>query len=152
MKHHFISAIILFFLNLTVSNSNAQSIFKGVSVNISPSIIIMEEYSTIDLHENNHHLLLQKSFDYKNDATFILPVTDENSKVFHVLYQTDFSGKLIFLAVSNNLLKWFVCEEKPMYSFDLCVKKIDCAFFPVKCTDEVIECVMQRLRFCYQNH
>jgi hypothetical protein len=145
------SVIILFFLNLTVSNPYAQSIFKGITVNISPSIIIMEEYTTLDLHENNHKFLLQKSFDYKNDATFILPLTDENSKVFHVLYQTDFSGKLIYLAVSNNLLKWFVCEEKPMFSFDLCIKKMDCTFFPEKCIDEVIECVMQRLRACYES-
>ena len=152
MKHHFTPVFILFFLSLTISNSFAQGFFKGNSVNVNPSMVIIEEYTTIDLPENNHKFLLQKGFDYKNDATFILPITDENSKVFHVLYQTDFSGKLIYLAVSNNLLEWFLCEKKPMMSFDLCVKKMDCAFFPEKCIDEVIECVIQRLRACYESH
>ncbi len=126
----------------------AQGFLKGLPINIPPEVIIIENYTAVGSHSNNTLFPTKKEFDYHNKETYLLPVTKEASTIFHILYQTDFSGKITFIGLSNNLLEWFLCEKKPIMSFDFCVKAIDADRFPNQYINEFIDCIMQRIQNC----
>jgi hypothetical protein len=126
----------------------AQSFYKSEKFTISPTQIIIDNYTIIDLKSLKGPSLSSNVFDKNNVYTHLQNINDVNGASYQILYQTDFSGKLTMMSFSNNLSSFFSCNGKPMMAFDFCISNINENNFPEKTTEEIINCIMARLNNC----
>lgn len=111
---------------------------------ISANQILTGSYTKIELcavFQNN-------LFDSKNPYTYLEILNDENGVVYHILYQTDFSGLINHISISNNLTEKFNC--RPKIYFCSCIKKINQQHFDSVKTTAIIDCIMSQLNLCVE--
>ena len=140
MKLSIIISFILFF-----QISYAQSYFKSSSSTISPTEIIISNYTNIKLDGSNLKESIVNIFDYKNVYTTLQLINDNVGNIYHIIYQTNFDGKIIFLAFSNNLQKIITNPNKPSFQFQKCIKQINEGFSSTQVSQDAITCVLNRL-------
>lgn len=126
----------------------AQTFYKSEKSTISPSQVIIENYTTMELKSLKEKSAVSTSFDKNNLYTYLQNIRDGNGATYQILYQTDFIGKLTLMSYSNNLTNFFSCNAKPMMGFDFCISNINENNFPEKTNEEIINCIMARLNNC----
>ncbi len=144
----FIFPIMLLATNLTIS---AQQFTAGEQVIIKTSQVIIENYVIVKLSKEIIDESMANRFDVSNPYTYLQVVIDAFGKKSHILYQTNFSGKIIFLCYSNNVSGLFNKKNKPMFLFTRCLNAVNKNISPVQITDAVIGCMIDRLNYCFEN-
>jgi hypothetical protein len=132
---------LIVFLSIIVQNTYGQVFFKTTASAISPASVIIENYYAIKFDAKLPTPVFQKD----NIYTYLQQVRDRNGIAYHIIYQADFSGNLSFLAYSNNLLKIFTDEAKPMIGFLKCMTGMKDQFSGVEGQRIAIDCVIKRL-------
>lgn len=127
---------------------NAQLYVAGEFSAIKTQQVIIENYTSVKLVKEFREAMPVPSFDPKNPYTFLQLVMDEKGNNYHILLQTNFSGKLEYLAYSNNLSALFNKKDKPMFLFLHCLKEMDKHALSVQITGAAIKCIIDRLNYC----
>ena len=132
-------------LNLLLSNVFAQHFSLGIETIRSPGEIMINNYTALpfSIEGKENHV-----FDQNNLYTYTIVVKDEQGLVYHILYQTDFLDALQYLAISNNLLKYFDCENNPIRNWHSCLHKTTADDLPSEVIKNKIYCIMSRLNSC----
>ena len=129
---------------ILLSNLNAQKIFKQQLRLAEPAQLIMSNYTAIKFCND----LGPQKFDINNPYTNLQLLIDEQEKVSHILYQTDFSGNISFVALSNNINERFNCDNTGLLRFCSCIKKIDAHIFDSEKSEGMIDCILSQLNLC----
>lgn len=146
MKYLFYATVIL-----TTSfnkSATAQYYYKAQQYNITPSQILIENYTSVGLSSDDTKALHFNEFDITNPYTFIQAITDNAGQMYHIIYQTDFVGKLFFLGYSNNLSSIFNNPEKPVMRLLYFLKNIKENLNTSESSTIAINCMIERLNYC----
>ena len=130
---------------MTFTNSIQAQYYIAEKEMIPPSIILIDQYQPLGAGSFGHW---QNNWDVKNIYTRVVAIRDEQGRLFHILYQEDFSGNLSFFSYSKNLVPIFERADKPMQQFDQCIKQQMGVLKMLREAETVIECFMQRLAYC----
>ena len=141
MKFYFLLFICLIFR----TDSNGQEFIKGINSITSPLFVNLNNFIQVKIESNGTEF----SFEKENPYTNILLVINQNQESFQILYQTNIWGDLSYLALSNNLYSYFDCPQKLDLSFFTCIKKARSSVLKSNIIDEQINCVIERLNWCY---
>ena len=142
--------IITIILLIIIQSTSAQTFFKATNSTISTNEIILSNYSVLKLDAGLLKEKLLNVFDYKNVYTTLQLIKDNSGNIFHVLYQTNFEGKIIFLSYSNNLQKIIINPNKPSFQFEKCIKQINEGFSSSQVSQDAINCILNRLNYSSQ--
>ena len=141
MKFRFLFILLL---SLNWGTIFSQSFEKQQQTNAVASQIILNNYTALSLEVGKKPV----AFDLSNTYTYIQPVNDKLGNVYHILFQTDFFGKLNYIALSNNLNEIFNCEKKSLIGFYACIKNIGKSFISTEIIDAIINCILNRINYC----
>lgn len=131
--------------------SYAQQFTAGEQVLIRPSQVIIENYVIVKLSKEIIDEPNANRFEVSNPYTYLQTVLDAAGKRSHIVFQTNFFGKILFLSYSNNISGMFNKKGKPMNLFIRCLNKVNDHISPVQITEAVIGCIIDRLNYCYEN-
>jgi hypothetical protein len=143
--------LINFFLLFDISHTNAQQFNTADQSIIKPSQVIIDNYTVINLSKEIIDNSMANRFDLNNPYTYLQIVKDENSNSYHILFQTSFEGKILFLSYSNNLSALFNKKEKPMFLFTRCLKEINNQLSSIQVINAAVKCIVERLNYCSDN-
>lgn len=141
-----IVAILLLLGYTTMAHS--QYFTKAELFVISPGQVLPENYTTINLGAEVITDETANLFQSNNPETRLQVISDISGNRYHILLQTNFSGKITYLAISNNLEQAFNKREKPMFLFNQCIKQLNSYNSPQQNIEAAIQCVMKRLEYC----
>jgi hypothetical protein len=141
-----IIGMVFLLLNNTVLLS--QAFFKAQQSAIMPTQVLFENYTMLMLPEGNGKDLALNRFDNRNPYTFIQLIRDREGREYHILFQTDFFGKILLLAYSNNLHPVFNRKEKPFFALQHCINSLNSSLFSLENSASAINCILQRLNYC----
>lgn len=130
---------------------SAQQFSTGELSTIKPSQVIIENYNLVNLSKEIIEDPMANKFDVSNPYTYLQIVIDARSNRFHILFQTSFTGKILFLSYSNNLAGLFNKKSKPMFLFMRCLKEINNHISSIEIIDATVKCIVERLNYCYDN-
>lgn len=139
------------FLSVNNGNSQAQQFTTGELSTIKPSQVIIENYVPVKLSKEMQEDQNANRFDISNPYTYLQVVTDVFGSRYHILFQTGFTGKLLFLSYSSNLSVLFNKKNKPMFLFNHCLRKVNNYISSIQIIEETIKCILERLNYCYEN-
>lgn len=148
MKHYLKPVICSIFIFMNLTDTSGQAFTKSRQSVILPSQILPENYSMIQLPEEKGGDPSLNRYDNGNPYTYLQLITDRSGKIFHILFQTDFLGKITLLAYSNSLYGVFNNREKPIFRFHSCIKNINRYVFSVQNAEAAINCILERLNYC----
>ncbi len=151
MKKLILPFIFFVFLSGSCKNIYAQQFSVGELSTIRPSQVIIENYSVVNLSKEIIEDPMANRFDVNNPYTYLQIVHDAIANRYHILFQTGFTGKVLFLSYSNNLSALFNKKTKPMFLFIRCLKEINNHISSIQIINAVIECILERLNYCYDN-
>ena len=135
-------------ITFIICPATAQTFNKANQMSIFPSQVLIENYTIVPLSQDNPGPPPENLFDIKNPYTFLQVISDKNGREYHILYQTDFFGKILFLAYSNNLSPVFNNKEKPFFGWQLCIRKLNQSIFSLQNSDVAVNCMLERLNYC----
>jgi histidinol phosphatase-like enzyme len=135
--------ILIFFL--LIAKAYGQRFAKTNETITPPGNIIISNYFPIEWSSIEP---VKSLFDINNNYTYMVIVSDKQDGIYHILYQTDFSGNIIYIGLSNNLTDFFYCTNHPMTGLFSCVKKNDGMFLPAEISEKIISCIISRLNCC----
>ena len=146
----FINSFILLML-IDINFINAQQFSTAEQSTIKPSQVIIDNYTVINFSKEIIDNNMANRFDLNNPYTYLQIVKDENLSSYHILFQTSFEGKILFLSYSNNLSGLFNKKEKPMFLFTRCLKEINNQLSSTQVIDAAVRCIVERLNYCSDN-
>lgn len=126
----------------------SQQYVAGEMMLIKPYQVIIENYTGVKLVKETSEKSNTPAFDMNNPYTLLQQLTDEKGNNFHILLQTDFLGKLVYLAISNNLSALFNRKDRPMIFFQNCMKEMNHYVLSVQVTAAAVNCIVDRLNYC----
>lgn len=133
---------------LMINKIQAQQYSSTELSTIKPIQLLIENYTRIILSKEMIDDGMANQFDINNPYTYIQLLSDATGNIYHIIYQTNFSGKIMFLAYSNNLSRLFNKPDKPMFLFQHCLKEVNNHLSPVQVTTAAIKCLIDRLNYC----
>ena len=133
------------------NNIYAQQFSTGELATIKPSQVIIENYSPVKLSKEIIDDVMANRFDINNPYTYLQIVNDAAFNRYHILFQTGFTGKILFLSYSNNLSALFNKKNKPIFLFTHCLKEINDHISSIQVVDAVVTCILDRLNYCSDN-
>lgn len=139
----------LTFLLLSVLTGNspaAQTFLRAGTMRPDPAAIIPDQYAVLKLPDADVDDGRINSWDSRNPYTYIELLTNQRGEVFHILYQTGFTGRMMFLGVSKNLEKSLLAREKPQLGFRECLGRINRSDPPLITSESAIDCIMRQLQ------
>jgi hypothetical protein len=126
----------------------AQNYFRGEQTVVQPLQLMIDNYTPITLGKEIANEPNGNRFDKSNPYTYIQLIRDSYGKDYQVLFQSNFSGKILFLAYSNNLSAIFNNKEKPLNVFVNCIRNVNDHVSPVQNIEAAIKCIIDRLNYC----
>ncbi|MEO6489544.1 MAG: hypothetical protein ABIO04_06360 [Ferruginibacter sp.] len=126
----------------------AQEFTRGELSLIKPAVVIISNYTPVSLPKDVIEDMLANQFDIKNPYTYLQVVLDPKGNSYHILFQTNFWGKILFLSYSNNISPLFNKQGKPMFLFSRCLKDINNHISAVQILEAVLNCMIGRLNYC----
>lgn len=138
-----VSTVFLVFLCFNIL---AQKFCKRFSTIISPDLISIEQYSALQMENNNTEMKFNKQSPY----TYILLINDNQHQQYQLLYQTDIWENLSYVALSNNLFSVFECNNDNWLSFWKCSKTAASSVLRSVATDQKLSCIVERLNDCVE--
>lgn len=142
--------IITIIMLIAMQSTFSQTFFKSTNSTIFTNEIILSNYTILKLDAGSLKEKSLNSFDYRNVYTTLQLIKDNSSNIFHILYQTNFEGKIIFLAYSNNLQKIITNTNKPSFRFDKCIKDINEGFSSTQVSQGAVNCILNKLNYSSQ--
>jgi hypothetical protein len=139
---------LIFLISSGTQISKAQTFNKGNLSPISTGQIIQENYLTIRLNPEQVADPKANLFDISNTDTHLQVLIDNSGRKYHILLQTNFTGRVTFLSISNNLSIIFNKKDKPMFIFDNCIQDLNTFILPKQNIETAIKCVIERLEYC----
>lgn len=124
--------------------SKSQLYFKKNWLMISNDQLVINNYSTLKING----LVLNFNFNTKNPYTYMLLIGDELGKTHQLIYQTNFTGKLEYIGLSNSIYNKFKCVEMPTWKFNNCINQTDITLLNSIFIDEIIDCILMRINDC----
>jgi hypothetical protein len=141
----------ILFLSLACSGSGSlmsQTFSYGELSLIKTQQVLIEQYTGIQIPKPGADEPMLNRFDNGNPYTYLQVVKDVKNNSYHILFQTSFMGKLLFLAFSNNLGNVFNRPDKPMFFFSRCMKEVQQYILSMQIADAALKCVLARLNYC----
>ena len=135
-------------LLIIITGTQAQTYFRGLQTIVQPSQVIIDNYTGIVLGKRAGNEPGLNQFDRSNPYSYLQVVSDNGGKDYHILFQTNFSGKILFLAYSNNLSPVFNNAGKSMNVFLNCIRQVNDFVSPVQNAETAINCIIERLNYC----
>ena len=151
MKKIIRSLLILFVVFGINFKLPAQQFNTGELSVVKTSQVITENYTAINLSKEIIDDVNANRFDLSNVYTYLQIVNDLSGNKYHILYQTNFNGKILYLSYSNNLSAIFTKREKPMFLFIRCLKNINNHISSVQVMNDAIGCIIDRLNYSFEN-
>lgn len=135
------------FLLIMAMNFNAKSQIYSIGENstVSPKLIAEDNFSIIKLSRAEIDGEKTNRFNIQNPYTYIQSINDDRKRVYQVLYQTNFTGRVLYLAVSKNLSDLINNKERGVLAFHSCVNGINEEFTSLKNQEVAINCILQQL-------
>lgn len=125
-----------------------QEFQRGESLLVQPLHIMPDQFTMIRLPETVISGPDANRYDNGNPYTYMELLFDSRQKTYQVIYQTDFLGKMLFLAISNNLSSLFMRKDKPMFLFQSCIRDMNRMMSPVQVAEKAMQCLIDRLNYC----
>jgi len=122
----------------------SQSFFKKNLMSVSNDQLVLNNYSTIKIAG----VELNNYFNAKNPYTYLLLIGDEFGNSHQLIYQTNFTGKLEYIGLSNSIYNKFKCTEMPTWKFNTCINQKDKKTLNSIFIDEIIDCILIRINDC----
>ena len=122
----------------------AQQFSFGPDERISPLQLLPQNYLSISMENGDR---IQSKLDSQNSDTFLQLVYDEKGVTHHVLYQTEWNGKLSFLGISKELENIFYCKRSTGV-FNFCINKTKQFQFTQDINQSILRCVLKQLNSC----
>lgn len=132
-----------FFL-LVFVESKSQTFFKKNWLMISNDQLMVNNYVPLKIAD----LELSKNFNTKNPYTYLLLIGDESGRNHQLVYQTNFTGTVEFIGLSNGLYNQFKCTENTFWKFNTCVQQIDQSQLKSVFIEQIIDCILMRINDC----
>lgn len=107
-----------------------------------PYSVILENYVVVTIC----HEPIKNEFDRKNPYTYLLLIHDKVGNPIHLLYQTDFTENLSFVAVSSNINRQELLNRK--IEICSCMKKLGYETFDSVRTSGMLRCLTESLLKC----
>lgn len=150
MKISYLQLAGILILNLVAFTGTAQKFYKAELSAVQPGLVIIENFSQISLPLSTVPGESINRFDKKNLYTYIQRIGNDDLANFQLIYQTSFTGKLLYLGCSNNMFQVFNNPAKPMNVFMNCMKKLAGDFSGSQQVETAIACIIDRLNYCVQ--
>jgi hypothetical protein len=128
--------------------ATAQSFSRSEQTIIPAFQLIIENYSKISLVPELINDASANLFDATNASTYLQVLTSGAGKKYHILLQVNLMGKVVYLAISNNLASTFNKKEKPMFGFNHCMNELNSFMLARQNIDAAISCILERLEYC----
>jgi hypothetical protein len=128
--------------------THAQAFNRGSLSAISTNQVIPENYSSVRLDPEQVADPKANIFDISNADTHLQVLIDNAGRKYHILLQTNFTGRVTFLSISNNLATTFSKKDKPMLMFNDCIQDLNTSIIQKQNIEIVIKCVIERLEYC----
>jgi len=122
----------------------SQGYFRKNFLMISNDQLVINNYSTIKIAG----VTLNNYLNTNNPYTYLLLIGDEQGRNHQLIYQTNFTGALEFIGLSNNLYNRFKCKENPFWKFNACINQIDRINLNPIFIDAVVDCILMRINDC----
>lgn len=135
------------FLVFLCINIMAQKFNKGSFSIVSPDLISIDNYRVVQMDNNNKEL----KFDKQNPYTYILLINDNQQQRYQLIYQTDIWENMSYLAISNNLITVFECNNDNWLSFWDCNNRAASSILKSVAIEQQLSCILQRLNDCVEN-
>lgn len=135
-------------LFLSIQHPAAQNFYRFGNMSLDPALVIPENYWPIKLSGQTPVGYQINVFSRKNPYTFLQLISDERKSVYHILYQTTFTGELLYIGCSNNLYGLFSKKEKPLVLFNNCMNEAMEEMASMRIIDRVVDCILSRLAYC----
>ena len=143
---------LLFLLSTCLPLLSFAQQFNAAEIStIKPLQVIIENYTRVDLSNDVIDDAMANTFNINNPYTYLQMVNDAAGKSYHILLQTNFMGKILFLAYSNNLSAVFNKKDRPRFLFIHCLKEINNHLSSIQITDDAIKCIIERLNYCSED-
>lgn len=137
----------LFFLLLltmaTGFHASAQFYYKTERYPIAPAQVLLDQYQPLSLKETLSASEDLPFFDVRNSYTYIQVISDDNGKKYHLLLQSDFFGKIQYVACSQNMNGLFKKERGDLLRLSHCMekKKQD----PTDSMETIVDCILETI-------
>ena len=122
----------------------SQGYFRKNFLMISNDQLVINNYVPLKIagFELNNY------FNNKNPYTYLLLIGDEQGRNHQLIYQTNFTGTLEFIGLSNSLYNRFRCNENPCWKFNACINQIYRINLNPIFIDAVVDCILMRINDC----
>jgi len=122
----------------------SQGCFRKNFLMISNDQLVINNYVPIKIDD----VALNNYFNTKNPYTYLLLIGDEQGRNHQLIYQTNFTGTLEFIGLSNSIYNRFKCKENPFWKFNACINQIDKTNLNTIFIDAVVDCILMRINDC----
>ena len=140
-----INIIMICFLLLFSKIAQSQAYTKGSQVIVNPAQVLPYHYQMIPLQEHGAPLSGLNQFDNSNLYTYLQLILDKAGTAYHVLYQTNFTGKILYLAYGNELLQVFEKKQRFSPAFRNCINILNTYWMASQNIEAAINCFLNRL-------
>jgi hypothetical protein len=111
---------------------------------ISNDQLVINNYSTIKIAG----VKLNNYLNTNNPYTYLLLIGDEQGRNHQLIYQTNFTGALEFIGLSNSIYNQFKCAQISTWKFNACINQTDKTTLNSIFIDEIIDCILMRINDC----
>lgn len=136
--------ILIFSFIILSFESKSQGYFRKNWLMISNDQLVINNYAPLQIAG----LELNKYFNTKNPYTYMLLIGDEVGRNHQLIYQTNFTGKLEYIGLSNSIYNQFKCTEMSTWKFNACIIQTDKTMLNSIFIDEIIDCILKRINDC----
>jgi hypothetical protein len=136
--------IVIFSFIILSFESKSQGYFRKNWLMISNDQLVINNYTALKIAG----VALNNYFNTKNPYTHLLLIGDEQGRNHQLIYQTNFTGKLEYIGISNSMYNKFKCAEMPTWKFNACINQTDKTTLNSIFIDEIIDCILMRINDC----
>ena len=123
--------------------ASAQFYYKTERYHVEPAQVLMDQYHPLSLKEVPAALENLPSFDIHNPYTYMQGIADDNGKKYHLLMQSDFFGKLLYVAWSENMNGLFKKERGDLLRLSHCIIKKKQEF--ADSIEGIVDCILETI-------
>ncbi len=121
--------------------ASAQFYYKTERYPIAPAQVLSDQYHALSLNETPAASEDLAFFDARNPYTYIQVIAADNGKKYQLLMQSDFFGKLLYIAWSENMNGLFKKERGDLLRLSHCMikKKQESA----DSMEAIVDCILE---------
>ena len=122
----------------------SQGCYRKNFLMISNDQLVINNYSIIKIAG----VKLNNYLNTNNPYTYLLLIGDEQGRNHQLIYQTNFTGALEFIGLSNSIYNQFKCAQISTWKFNACINQTDKTTLNSIFIDEIIDCILMRINDC----